>query len=108
MPTIIMSSLYLTCFAQNGQRSRKASPQERWCVLVASARPVACGLVSISLSDAKTAVESVHGGLVVDRSPGHVSTDSGGPVEGGLLEEQDVWLWLVDFVVLPAQALRLC
>jgi hypothetical protein len=107
MPAIIMSSLYLTCFAQNGQRSRKVSPQERWCILVASARPVAGGLVSISWSDAKTAGKSVHGRLVVDRAPVRIRTDSGGVVEGGLLEEQDVRLWLVHFVVLPAQTLRL-
>jgi hypothetical protein len=29
-------------------------------------------------------------------------------VSKGLLEEQNVWFWLVDFVVLPAQALYLC
>jgi hypothetical protein len=50
----------------------------------------------------------VHRRLVVDRSPGRVSSDSGGPVDKDSLEEQDVWFWLVNFVVLPAQTLRLC
>jgi hypothetical protein len=64
---------------------------------------------SVSLDlNVEMVVVSVHGRLIVDGSPVLVSGERGGAVYPDLLEEQDVWFWLVDFVMLPAQALRLC
>jgi hypothetical protein len=49
----------------------------------------------------------VHWRLVIDRSPGAVSSKlGGGAMSRDLLEEQNVWFWLVHLVVLPAQALQ--
>jgi hypothetical protein len=51
-------------------------------------------------------VASMHRRLVVDRSPVVTVRTLDAGALGDLLEEQDVWFWLVHLVVLPAQALH--
>ena len=47
----------------------------------------------------------VHWRLVVHWSPAHLLDTGQAMGMLGLLEEEDMWFWLVDFVVLPAQTL---
>jgi hypothetical protein len=48
----------------------------------------------------------VHGRLVVHWSPGDALVYGLWDfAQGDVLEEEDVWFWLVNFVVLPAQTL---
>lgn len=47
----------------------------------------------------------MHWRLIVDRSPAELSAGASPVFEENQLEEKDMRFWLVDFVVLPAQAL---
>jgi hypothetical protein len=60
-----------------------------------------------SLSDGGPAFALMHWRLVVDRSPEAVSNFYAKKTEY-VLEEQDVWFWLMDFIMLPTQALIVC
>lgn len=50
-------------------------------------------------------VKLMHWRLIVDRPPAGLSANGALGLGWNLLEEKDMWFWLVDFVVLPAQAL---